>query len=51
MPLFLQLSGTALSKEALDKMGIGLKMLSKEEEEAKVSNLSLLWLYFNDSVS
>jgi hypothetical protein len=31
-------SGTVLSKEALDKMGIGIKSLTKEEEQAKVNS-------------
>lgn len=30
------LSGTVLSKEALDKMGVGIKQLSKDQEESKV---------------
>jgi len=34
----LSLPGTALSKEALDKMGIGVKSLTKEEEQAKVKD-------------
>jgi hypothetical protein len=39
--LFLQtiliiISGTVLSKEALDKMGVGIRQLSKEQEESKV---------------
>lgn len=36
--LFSSSPGTVLSKEALDKMGIGIKSLTKEEEQAKVGH-------------